>query len=65
MVKDGKVSSCNFQSLRLDNNLKSIFRRYNETRLRLDEIRTLIPLTSSLLVKKISIIYTTIITVID
>ena len=65
MVKDGKVSSCNFQSLRLDNNLKSIF-RYNETRLtRLDEIRTLIALTSSLLVKKISIIYTTIITVID
>ena len=64
MVKDGKVSSCNFQSLRLDNNLKSIF-QYNETRLRLDEIRTLIPLTSSLLVEKISIIYTTIITVID
>ena len=64
MVKDGKVSRCNFQSLRLDNNLKSIF-QYNETRLRLDEIRTLIPLTSSLLVKKISIIYTTIITVID
>ena len=65
MVKDGKVSSCNFQSMRLDNNLKSIFRRYNETRHRLDEIRTLIALTSSLLVKKISIIYTTIITVID